>query len=104
MIVAVDGQPVQHSEELPRVIAGHAPGSQVSITLLRNGRQQQVNAKLGALREESEANAGETNAPHERGTPTGKLGLSVSNAQGGGARVEKASRRRPWRQVFSRGT
>lgn len=47
VILAIDGQPVQSFEELAEVIADKKPEQNVVVDLLRNGREMQVEGKLG---------------------------------------------------------
>jgi serine protease Do len=55
VVVAVDGQPIHHAEELPWKIASHAPGSKVTITVLRDKKRQDLTATLGKLSDEGTA-------------------------------------------------
>jgi len=48
VVVQVDGAPVSGSASLSEIIGNHKPGDTVTITLLRDGREQQVSVKLGA--------------------------------------------------------
>jgi serine protease Do len=47
VIVAVDGERVQGTRELVRRVAGKAPGERASITILRDGRRQDVTVQIG---------------------------------------------------------
>jgi S1-C subfamily serine protease len=72
--VAINGQPVPDSNALRNQIAGTQPGTEVNLTLSRDGREQQVKVSLGELPMEkgaSEDNKG--TAPAD----TGKLGIRV---------------------------
>jgi serine protease Do len=98
VITAVDGAAVIHSEELPRRVARHAPGSNVSLTLLRKGTTHTVDATLGALEEPRRADpapAGgpDTAPPADRAparlgvqlgaSPSGRGALVLGVSQGG---------------------
>ncbi len=48
LIVAVDGQPVKTGSALIDAIEAHKPGEQIVLTILREGRRQQVTITLGA--------------------------------------------------------
>src|SRR5580693_8022707 len=54
VIVAVDGQDVPHSEELPRMVAQHKPGSQLRLKILHDRQSREVDVALAALSEEGE--------------------------------------------------
>jgi serine protease Do len=72
VIVALNGSPVNDSNALRNQIASTAPGSDVALTILRDGREQQVRARLGLLESKGEA------APTEEGIGGGPLlGISV---------------------------
>ncbi len=47
VIVAVNGQPVNTYDELLAQIDQYKPGSTISLTVVRNGQQQQVQVTLG---------------------------------------------------------
>jgi serine protease Do len=89
VIVAVDGQTVPRSEELPRMIARHAPGSHVLLTVVHDKQQRNVDVSLAALKDEAEANArssrDSSNAPAQ---PSSALGIGVGD-DGGRTVVER---------------
>jgi serine protease Do len=85
VIVAVNGTPIRHAEELPRNVALHAPGSSITMTVLRGGKREDVKATLDLLPDDQAhpirpAGAGGA-AP--KSVETGKLGLMVSDVPGG---------------------
>src|SRR5262249_14002808 len=47
-ILAVDGQPVEKGSALVEKIEAHHPGETVNLTILRDGKQQQIAVTLGA--------------------------------------------------------
>jgi S1-C subfamily serine protease len=47
-IIAVNGQPVETGNALIEAIETHKPGDQIVLTIVREGKQQQVTIKLGA--------------------------------------------------------
>ncbi len=49
IITAVNGVPVNDTNSLRNHIAGTAPGTEVTLTILRDGREQQVHARLTEL-------------------------------------------------------
>src|SRR5579883_593436 len=66
VIVSVDGQNVPHSEDLPRMIAPHHPGTQVHLGVVRDRKTQDLAVTLGALKEDSERSAQSGNGSPER--------------------------------------
>lgn len=90
VIVAVDGVPIRHAEELPRNVARHAPGTQLPLTLERGNTRIDVSVKLDVLQDD-EAHA--IRPPHaldggQKAQPAGRFGLVVSDVPGG-ARIDK---------------
>ena len=75
VITALNGTPVNDPNSLRNKIATTPPGSEVTLTVLREGKEQQIRVKLGSL----SANAENTATPgsdQQSGTPP-LLGLSV---------------------------
>jgi serine protease Do len=70
VIVAIDGATVTDSNTLRNQVAGRKPGSDLKLTVVRNGREESLTARLGRL-------AGEVSARHEDAPTNGHLGLSV---------------------------
>ncbi len=54
VIVQVDQTEVPHSEDLPRIVARHVPGSRVSLRVLRGGHEQTVGVTLEAINDEKQ--------------------------------------------------
>jgi S1-C subfamily serine protease len=48
VIVAVDETPVEHAGDLFTVLQQHRAGDTVTLTILRDGQQQEVKVTLGA--------------------------------------------------------
>ncbi|WP_025745644.1 S1C family serine protease [Kallotenue papyrolyticum] len=48
VITAVNGMPVRNLSELADALTGHNPGDQITLTIVRDGRQQQVSVTLQA--------------------------------------------------------
>jgi serine protease Do len=83
VIVAVDGQNVTHSEDLPRMIAPHHPGSQVKLGILRDRKNRDLTVTLGTLKEEHERAESRSEPSSEPGaTPSSSLGIAVSDEDG----------------------
>jgi serine protease Do len=53
VIVGVDGTAVPSSEELPRIVARHAPGSRAKVDILRGGQRQTIDVGLDELKDEA---------------------------------------------------
>jgi serine protease Do len=53
LIVAVDGTPVPSSDDLPRIVARHAPGSHAKIEVLRGGNRQTLDIGLDELKDDT---------------------------------------------------
>src|SRR5882672_7579614 len=49
VITALNGTPVKDPNTFRNLVAGTAPGTEVTLTLKRNGKEQQVRASLGEL-------------------------------------------------------
>jgi serine protease Do len=54
VIVALDGQEVPRSEDLPRMVARHAPGTAVKVTLVRDKQKRTLDMTLATLTEEGD--------------------------------------------------
>lgn len=79
VIVAFDGHPIKTMRELPRLVANTAVGKEVSITLIRKGKELTLPVKLGRLEEgEKVAEAqGEEPAAEPPKDETKILGLTL---------------------------
>lgn len=89
VIVSVDGVPIRHAEELPRQVARRMPGSQISVTVLRDGKRSELHATLAAMKDDTAdtEQEGKRSEP-DKSLPAGKLGIRVENLPGGqGVRV-----------------
>ncbi|HYN86285.1 MAG TPA: DegQ family serine endoprotease [Pyrinomonadaceae bacterium] len=81
VVTAFNGQPVSDTNSLRNRVASAQPGSEVTLTVVRDGREQQVRASLGeftpenARREDEGGGGGEGGQPTR---PTGRLGISVA--------------------------
>jgi serine protease Do len=74
VILQLNGHDVNSSNDLRNTVAAMAPGSDVTLTILRNGSQQTVQAHLVELNEQA-ARAAEENGSN--GGEAGKLGITV---------------------------
>ena len=89
VITKVNGQPILHAEELPRLVAKNPPGTKVSVSLVRDGKSQDLTVTLDKLRDDDAGPA--PKAPGKVTTPQSadKLGIQVSDSPSGGVRVDK---------------
>lgn len=71
VIVAVDGEEVERSSHLPRLIGRVSPGNEVALTVMRDGAEQELTVTVGAWPDAELASA----AGKEEGA--GRLGLVV---------------------------
>ncbi len=83
VIVSVDGQDVPHSEDLPRLVARHAPGTQVKLAVLRDRQKRELDVTLAALKDD-----GEHADPQAQGPSSGPadhasaLGIAIAEEDG----------------------
>jgi serine protease Do len=85
VVVSVDGEEVPHAQDLPRLVARHAPGSTVQVGVVRDRAPMSFAVRLDALRDDA------SNEPADGPTidrSPGALGLQLGDAPNGGARVE----------------
>jgi serine protease Do len=83
VIVSVDGQDVPHSEELPRMIARHAPGTQVKLGVIHEHQKREVDVTLAALKDEAERAESGAEAPSANPADrTSSLGIGVTEEDG----------------------
>jgi Do/DeqQ family serine protease len=74
ILVSINGEQIDSPNTLRNSIASKAPGTEVSLTILRDGREQEVRASLGELT----ANTSRPNPQQQDQGPTrGRLGVSV---------------------------
>lgn len=78
VILAVGGHPIERYGELSSTIAAMKPGSDASLALWRNGKEQSVTVKVAELREQQPAVARGSGKPREHaGDQASALGLTV---------------------------
>jgi Do/DeqQ family serine protease len=79
VITALNGAAVNDSNELRNRIAGSQPGAEVTLDVLRDGRNQQIRARLGELKAAVNAGDGRDSGGGggEGATGGGKLGVAV---------------------------
>ena len=76
VITQLNGTNVSESNAFRNQIANMAPGSQVTLTVLRDNREQKITATLGEFKPET-ARSGEESPTQPGSTNQGKLGLTV---------------------------
>ncbi|HAO33467.1 MAG TPA: DegQ family serine endoprotease [Candidatus Competibacter sp.] len=76
IIVAFNGQPVRHSSDLPLMVGRTRPGTDIALTLIREGKEHTLNARIEQLPDESKLQPvlGEADAA----PATNPLGLAVT--------------------------
>jgi Do/DeqQ family serine protease len=72
VILAMNGTPVNDTNTLRNQVASTAPGTDVTLTVLRNGHEQQMHAKLGEFKLPANQNGGQSGGG--QGEPTGPPG------------------------------
>jgi len=79
VILAVGGHPIERYGELSSAVAGMRPGSDATLAVWRNGREQNFSVKVVELREQQQtvAGRGSGQGEHEGGGQAGALGLTV---------------------------
>ena len=75
VILAMDGKPVERSNELPPRVANVKPGTKTTFDVWRDGKKQQIAVTVGELKGDKVAAAG-PETPKEAAN-TGKLGLAL---------------------------
>ena len=95
VIVAVNGQDVPHSSDLPRMVATHAPGTPVKLTYLRDKQSHDATVTLVPLAGDNppgsrQAGEGSEGGDSGRGTSGASLGIAVGD-EGGQVTVERVS-------------
>jgi serine protease Do len=74
VVTGLNGQPVNDPNTFRNMVASTAPGTDVTLTVMRNGSQQQIHVKLGTLSETQSAAAGGNGGGSSSGA---HLGISV---------------------------
>jgi S1-C subfamily serine protease len=80
IIVAINGEKVEDSNVLRNRVAGTAPGTEITLTVMREGSEQQFKATLDELKSENSPNSnseGEDKKEPEKSPEGGKLGLDL---------------------------
>lgn len=90
VLLAVNGTPIAHAEELPRRVAVHPPGTSIKLTVLRDKQPREIAATLDALPDDDAPIPARVQRPGVPASaqPVGKLGIQITDAPGGGVRVD----------------
>jgi serine protease Do len=72
VILAVDGKSIDHSSELPAIVAAIKPGTKTTLTVWRDQSKKVISVKVAELEEEAVAQVDDAGGPDG-----GKLGLAV---------------------------
>jgi len=84
VITASNGTAVNDTNVLRNMVASTAPGTDLTLTLLRNGAEQQVHVKVGELTDEAAARQkSDDSGGGGGGAGTGRLGLSLAPSTNG---------------------
>lgn len=82
VIVTFDGKEVTHANDLPRMVARHAPGSKVKVELLRDKTKRTFDVTLDELKDDEKSNdPGRRDSPSSKGDAP--LGLDLSDGDDG---------------------
>jgi serine protease Do len=79
IITAINGEKVEDGNVLRNKVAGTLPGTDIKLTVFRNGQDQEFVAKLDEFdtEEAKKENQQEENNPENPNKPSGKLGLNL---------------------------
>ena len=77
IVDAINGKKIDDARALARTIASFAPGTSVTLSVLRNGKSQEITVTLGEFKDQSSRNA---QAVPDSGNTVGKLGLRLAPA------------------------
>jgi serine protease Do len=79
VILGVAGRPIERYGELSSTIAAMKPGSDTSLAVWRNGKEQSISVKVAELPEQEPRTAAQhgSAAPEHKGDSAGELGLTV---------------------------
>ncbi|MCI0510346.1 serine protease Do [Chromohalobacter marismortui] len=76
VVLAVDGQTVQDSSTLPRLVGRVSPGDDVTLKILRDGEPRKIDVTVGHWPKEGEMVSG---SPHQEDGSQARLGVAVSD-------------------------
>jgi serine protease Do len=83
IILSLDGQTLQNYNQLATIVAGHQPGEEIEITLIRDDEQRTMSVELGErpdTRPQAQRQTSDEEEPTEPGATTiEELGLEIAN-------------------------
>ena len=83
VILAFNGQEISKLRDLPHDVAGSAPGASASLTVWRDGKEQQVSVKLGEMPNNPQVASADNGSNNDQGQPVessvGPLGLRLAS-------------------------
>jgi serine protease Do len=82
VILDVDGRNVPHSEDLPRMVAPHHPGTTVKLTVLHERQRREVNVTLAPMDEQSAEASPSPSGEGAGQAPRTSLGVSLQDEDG----------------------
>jgi serine protease Do len=88
VVVTLDGSNVNGSEELPRLVARHAPGTSTRVGVVRDGAAKTFDVTVDELKDEGPDPSRKGHPSSDMGSPSG-LGIAVADASGGGVAVRE---------------
>jgi serine protease Do len=78
VILNYDGKVVEHSSDLPRLVAGTRPGSKIAVEVWRKGAVKQLTVVIAEMVEENPAVRADKNSETENAEMVSRLGVAVS--------------------------
>jgi serine protease Do len=94
VVVSVDGTEIVHSQDLPRLVARHAPGASVKVEVLRDKSKRTFSVVLDALPEDTDDDAEdrareEPSSSAPSAAPGSNLGLDLQDSAREGVLVRR---------------
>src|SRR6185312_16359582 len=81
VVTKVNGEQVKDARDLSRRISALAPGANVKITVLRDGKERQFDVSLAKLPEQrADRSRGKSDDKSDQGTNLSSLGLKLAPA------------------------
>ena len=80
IITAINGDAIEDSNNLRNKVAGTQPGTEIKLTVLRDGKQEELTAKLDEFKTQGvkpDENSDENKNSQDNSEQNGKLGLSL---------------------------
>jgi len=87
VVIAVNGSPIASPRELARTVAAIAPGTNIDVTVWRNGKSQDFKVTLTEMPESDQVAAAAPSAPSDENGQPASFGLTVTPADDGNGLV-----------------